>query len=563
MLEKINSMNKIYRHTNRYVEIIEVIGTHGFAEIIKRSKLPGNIRLRRIHFLPSINSDIYKFTYSERIRMILGKLGPTFIKFGQILSSRPDIFPAELIIELEKLQDSVPPFSEDKALAIVEKELNKPVRGLFKDFDLTPLASASISQVHKAILFSGEEVVVKIQKPDIAKIIEIDLEIMLFIANTIDKYVSELKPYNLPGIVREFEKAIWKELDFTIEASNMERFKTIFLNSNEIHIPKCYRKLSTSKILTIEFIDGIKVSEIDKLNKNNVSLKTIASNGIDAILKQIFEDGYFHADLHPGNIMVLPGNVISFIDFGIVGKFSKRSQELLVSGLIAISDRNIERTAKTILEFSEGGKDIDSDNFELQVEEIFDKHFVSKLEKLDLIEIFKDVHKLFSVNRLVMPENFYLLLKTLAMAQSFGLKLDPDLNIIEHMKPFAKKFINRNMNLEYKAKEIYGLSNDIWDLVKVLPYESTEILKILKKGKIKIEIQHTGFENMLTTHERLSNRLAYSLVLASLVIGSALVIQSGIPPFWNGMPIIGLAGFVSAVFLGFWLLISIMKHGKM
>ena len=181
--------------------------------------------------------------------------------------------------------------------------------------------------------------------------------------------------------------------------------------------------------------------------------------------------------------------ICSFIDFGIVGKFSKRSQELLVSGLIAISDRNIERTVKTILEFSEGGKDIDPANFELQVKEIFDKHLVLKLEKLDLIEIFKDVHKIFSVNSLVMPENFYLLLKTLAMAQSFGLKLDPDFNIIEHMKPFAKKFINQNMNIKYKAKEIYGLSNDIWDLVKVLPSESTEILKILKKGKIKIEIQ--------------------------------------------------------------------------
>lgn len=556
-------ISRIYRHTGRYCEIIEVIWRYGFAEIIIQSKFPKYLKYRGKSIFPKIDSKIYEYSYFERIRMVLEKLGPTFIKFGQILSSRPDLIPPELIYELEKLQDAVPPFSEAKALNLVEKELKKTINELFMHFEVSPLATASISQVHKAVLFNGKKVVVKIQKPDITKTIEVDLEIISFIAEAVDRHIPYLKAFNLRGIVREFEKAIWKELDFSIEAGNMEKFKIMFQNSKDIYIPICYRNLSTKKILTMEFIDGIKVSEADELLKSNISLKRIAKNGVDAILKQIFVDGYFHADLHSGNIMVLPGNVISFIDFGIVGKFTRKSQDILVSILLGVSDKDPEKVAKSIIDIARGPAGIEINDFELQVSNLIDKHFSLSLNKLNLIEIFKDIHKLFADNNLIMPENFYLLLKTLAMAQAFGIKLDPDINISERIEPFARKLLKRKYNPKLKMREFYTLSNDLWELLRVLPLEIKDILKVIKRGNAKIEIQHNGFDEMLKTHERISNRVSFSLVLASIIIGSALVVQSEIPPLWNNIPIIGLAGFVGAVFLGFWLLISIMKHGKM
>jgi len=557
------NLSKIYRHTGRYLEIIEVIWKHGFAEIIKQSKLPKYLKFRGKSIFPKIDSGVYEYTYYERIRLILEKLGPTFIKFGQILSSRPDLIPPELLYELEKLQDAAPPFPEKKALDLVEKELKRDIKKIFKDFEVTPFAVASISQVHKAVLFDGKNVVVKIQKPDITKTIEVDLEIMLFIAETVNRHIPYLKAFNLPGIVREFEKAIWKELDFSIEAGNMEKFKDIFKNSKDIYIPSCYRNFSTKKILTMEFIDGIKVSETEELLKSNISLKEIAKNGVDAILKQIFIYGYFHADLHSGNIIILPGNVISFIDYGIVAKFTKRSQDLLVSILLGVADKDAERVARLILEISRGHSGIEINDFELEVSELIDKHVSLSLNKLNLIDVFKDTHKLFADNNLVMPENFYLLLKTLAMAQAFGVKLDPDINISERIDPFARKLLKRKFSPKLKIREFYDLSNDLWELFTVLPSEIKNILKVFKRGNVKIEIQHNGFDEMLKTHERISNRVSFSLVLASMIIGSAFVVQSGIPPLWNGIPIIGLAGFIGAVFLGFWLLISIMKHGKM
>lgn len=563
MGKKSVNFSRIYRHAGRYFEIIEAIGGHGFAELLKKSKLTKYLKFREKSVFPKFESKIYEYKYYERIRMILEKLGPTFIKFGQILSTRPDLIPPELVYELEKLQDAVPPFQDQKAIGLIEKELKKNINELFSEFDATPIASASISQVYKAVLFDGKKVAVKVQKPDITKTIQVDLEIMLLIAETFDKHIPFIKTYNLPGIIKEFDKSIWKELDFSIEMGNMEKFKSIFHGSKEIYIPACYRNLSTKRIMTMEFIDGVKVSEIDELLNNQISLKTIAKNGVDAILKQIFIHGYFHADLHSGNIMVLPDNVITFLDYGIVGKFTKKSQDILVSILLGVADKDPERTAKSILDISGKQTGVDINSFELQVSDLIDKHFSLSLDKLDLVEVFKDIHKLFSNNNLVMPENFYLLLKTLAMAQAFGIKLDPDINISERIEPFARKLLNRKFNPKLRMREFYNLTNDLWQLLTVLPSEIKDILKILKKGNIKIEIQHNGFDDMLKTHERISNRISFSLVLASIIIGSALVIRTGIPPLWNGIPIIGLAGFVSAVILGFWLLISIMKHGKM
>ena len=563
MIKKIGVINKIYRHANRYFEIIEVIASHGFAEIVSNSKLTSYINFGKRIVLRKKVIDVEKYTVHERIRMILEKLGPTFIKFGQVMSNRSDLIPQELIHELEKLQDSVAPFSDEEAKQLIEQELKDPIEKLFAEFQMTPLAAASISQVHKAVLFDESEVIVKVQRPNIINKIEIDLEIMLHIAMMAEKHIPDMKAFSLVSIVEEFDKAIRQELDFTVEAAHIERFGSDFQKDRNIYVPKCYQELSTKTVLTMEFIDGIKISDIEELKNKGRSLVAIANNGVDAILKQIFEHGFFHADPHPGNIFILEDNIIAFIDFGMMGILSKQTQESFASIIIGIVNKDIQKVTRSLLKLSPNSSEIDISKLEIQVEELIDKHFYQSLQNLDMVTVLNDMLALFIENKLKMPSNFYLLTRAIVLAQAFGTKLDPDFNISEHIKRYTKKLFRERFNPKTIAKEVYSFGNDFWDLLLNFPSEIQDIIIKVKQGKLKIDIEHKGFDNMMTTHERISNKIAFSVVLASIVIGSSLIILSGIPPLFYDIPVIGLLGFLGAVFLGFWLLISIMKHGKM
>jgi ubiquinone biosynthesis protein len=563
MIKKIGVINKIYRHANRYLEIVNVIAGHGFSEIVSNSKLTNYINFGKRLVLRKKTIDVDKYTVYERIRMILEKLGPTFIKLGQVMSSRSDLIPQELIFELEKLQDSVEPFSGEEAKQLIEQELNDPIEKLFAEFEMTPLAAASISQVHKAVLFDKSEVIVKVQRPNITRKIEIDLEIMLHIAMMAEKHIPDMKAFNLVSIVEEFDKAITQELDFTIEAAHIERFGSDFQKNRNIYVPKCYQEFSTKTILTMEFIDGIKISDIEELKNKGRSLVTIANNGVDAMLKQIFEHGFFHADPHPGNIFILEDNIIAFIDFGMMGILSKQTQESFASIILGVVNKDVQKVTRSLLKLSPNSEDVDISELEIKVSELIDKHFYKSLQNLDMVTILNDLLTLFIVNKLKMPSNFYLLTRALVLAQAFGTRLDPNFNISEHLKNYTKKMLRERFNLRTIAKEIYSSGNDFWELLLNFPAEIQDIILKVKQGKLKIDIEHKGFESMLVTHERISNKIAFSVVLASIVIGSSLLILSGVPPLIYGVSVIGLLGFLGAVILGFWLLISIMKHGKM
>jgi ubiquinone biosynthesis protein len=563
MINKIGVINKIYRHANRYLEIVNVIASHGFSDIVSNSKLTNYINFGKRIVLRKKVIDVEKYSVYERVRMILEKLGPTFIKFGQVMSNRSDLIPQELILELEKLQDSVPPFPGEEAKQLIEQELKDPIEKLFAKFEITPLAGASISQVHRAVLFDKSEVIVKVQRPNIIKKIKIDLEIMLHIAMMAEKHIPDMKAFNLISIVEEFNKAIKQELDFTIEAAHMERFAADFHKDSNIYVPKCNQELSTKTILTMEFMDGIKVANIKELEKNGLSLKKIAINGVDAILKQIFEHGFFHADPHPGNIFILENNVIAFIDFGMMGILSKKTQESFASIILGVVNKDIQKVTRSLLKLSPNSNDVEISELEISVSELVDKHFYKSLQNLDMVTILNDLLSLFIANNLKMPSNFYLLTRALVLAQAFGTRLDPDFNISEHLKHYTKKMLRERFNPKTIAKEIYSFGNDFWELLLNFPAEIQDIILKVKQGKLKIDIEHKGFESMMITHERISNKIAFSVVLASIVIGSSVLILPGIPPLIYGVSIIGLLGFLGAVILGFWLLISIMKHGKM
>ena len=556
------NVSRVYRHTSRYRKIVSVFVKHGFGDFVARTNLEKYINLGRKIFPGKGGKKPEFLSRAERFRMVLEELGPTFVKFGQIMSGRPDLLPNEFIVELEKLQSSVPPFSRREAERLIEKELGKPVAELFREFVSEPIASASIAQIHKATLISGEEVAVKVQRPGIKRIIDVDIEIMFHIASLMEKYLAGMDIINPVAIVKEFEKAIKNEMDFTIEASNIERFGRIFSEDDSIYVPKVYREYSTQKILTMEFIDGIKVSDIDAVRKAGYDTKIVAEKGANLVLKQIFEYGYFHSDPHPGNIMVLDDHVICFLDFGQMGVLPVKYREYLGDIIIGVTKKNAKQITKTLLRLADNEQRINTDELEVRVDALVERYAYLPLKEINMGQLLREIFNFILSYKLKMPSCIYLLLKALITIESVGRKLDPDFNMIKHTEPFAKKLLKERLSFRRFAKDVYSSASELGLLLRDFPAEIREIIKQIKLGKMKIEFEHKGLEPMLNKHDQISNRISFSIVLSSLVIGSSLIILSDIPPRWYGISIIGIIGFLGAGIMGFWLLISILKHGK-
>ncbi len=563
MVRKIGLMSRTYRHINRYREIVTVLMRHGFGDLITTSNVEKYIDFGRKLLPGERKREVISLSRWERIRMVLEALGPTFIKFGQIMSNRPDLVPQELIVELKKLQSAVPPFPQEEAKKLVEQELGKSVLELFSEYTVAPIASASIAQVHRAVLKNGEEVVVKVQRPGIEQVIETDIEIMFHLAALMEKYVEEINLFNPVAIVAEFERSIKREIDFDTEAVAIERFDRNFQTDRTIYVPTVYRNYSTSKVLTMELIDGVKIDSGEGLLAAGLDPKLLAGRGADLVLKQIFEHGFFHADPHPGNLMALPENVVCFLDYGMMGGISMRDREYLSSIFTSVINQDAARITKTLLQLSRTPHLKDADKLEYDIQALLQQYSYRSLKSINMGVMLSQLIGLILSYRLNAPPNFFLLTKVIITIEGVGRMLDPDFDMVKHTTPFAKKLLKERMNPLKLAKAIYLSAIDLSALLRDLPSHVRGILTQIEDGKIRIEFEHKGLELIQETLNQISNRIAFAIVLAALVMSSALVVLAGIPPLWHGIPLIGIVGFLGAGIMGFWLLISIIRHGKM
>jgi ubiquinone biosynthesis protein len=562
-IRKIGVIGRTYRHLNRYRQILTVLFKYGFGDLLEMLKIDQYIEVGLQMISRNRGARVERLTRPQRLRMAFEELGPTYIKLGQILSTRPDLIPMDFIQELSRLQDDVPAFPFKKVCKVVESEFGHPPEELFDSLEEKPQASASIGQVHRAILKDGEAVAVKFQRPGIRKIIEIDLEIMLHLATLAEHHIEELALQRPVKIVDEFARMLEKEIDYKIEATSMERCARQFLDDPDVYIPKVYREVTTSRVLTAEFVEGIKISDIDRLESAGLDRKVITTRGADLVLKQIFEYGFFHADPHPGNIFALPNNVICLIDFGMVGVVDRQTRDDFVDLLDSIVHRNEIQASEVLLKLTYWDEEPDRRLLEREVADFMGRHLYKPLKEIELGKLLQQMLEVAGDFQLRVPPDLFLMMKALGTVEGVGRMLDPDFDMIARATPFIAEVKLERYKPERIAKDVFDLSAKLLKFLQKFPKELLDITQIIRQQKLSLKIEHRGLETMLITHDRISNRISFSILIAALIIGSALIVISETPPLIYGISLIGIILFFAAAMMGIWLLVAILRKGKL
>jgi len=545
------------RRLRRFQQVVNVLVKYGFGEVLTRIRIWEAINferriLRREPKLPEL-------TAPQRLRLALEELGPTFIKLGQMLSTRPDLVPPEIIVELKKLQASVHFVPTDIIKGIIESELGQPISGLFENFDDTPLAAASLAQVHRAVL-KGEQVVLKVQRPDIAKITEVDIDIMRSVARLAERYSATVYLINSVGLVEEFARQIKKELDFRMEAHNIRRFAQNFARDKTIHIPDIYLELCTKRIVTMEYLDGINISDTHRLIDGGYNLRLIARRGAILGFKTAFQHGFFHADPHPGNIFVLPGNVIGLVDFGMMATLSLRDRERLAKLIYFISVRDDKRVARALNELMESEEMIPAEDLESSMSAIVKEYGDVPVRELRLAGmLFAMMQAILTHGGRLRPQLLWVT-KSIATQEEIARSLNADFNLIDLGKPYAQKILTRKLNPLRQPHELYHWLIDALDMARDLPYNVGIILREFRKGRLKIEFEHVGLEPIRRTIDRVANRMSLAIIAAALLVSSSVILLAKVPPFIGNIPLLGFIGYIIAVILGFMLVISMVRR---
>lgn len=566
MPERSRSILETYNCLVRYKEILAILVKYGYKDLLMKINPSENKDINEV--LKDGNTvppeSVQALSGAERFRLLLESLGTTFIKFGQILSTRNDILPEDYCAELKKLQDKVPPFPDEQAKAIIKEELGKTTDELFQSFSEKPVACASIAQVYKATLPNGEIVAIKIRRPNIEKRIQADLAIMEDLSRLLEKYVQEARAIRPTTLVREFGRQLQQEMNLLVEANNLERFNILNQNESRLKLVKLYRDLSTSHILTMEFVTGTKISNTEKLRSLNLDLKTIAKNGASVIISQIFDQGFYHGDPHPGNILVQDDGRICFLDFGAMGKLTKEQRMLLAEGLVAVVRRRDDELLRVVLKLSSNGDDIkDTKELGRDISDFVDTYAYLPLNRIKVDEILNDLTKLLTKHGIILPPEISTLVKVLAMLDGTYLAIDPDFQVMEVMKPYAQKLVLEKFDPKRLASDMTHTSAELYRLLRDLPDEARSIIKTIKKAELKVSVSSGNLKQVLRTFDKDANRLSYALIVSALLLASALLLHTHTPPVWHEVSILGIVGLIASATMGLWLLIAIARSGHL
>ncbi len=548
-----------HSHQKRMRQIASTLARHGLGYLV------GMLGLER--FVP-FHKGLLKhprraqpYTQPEHLRMALEELGATFIKLGQILSTRTDLLPPEYLAEFAKLQDAAPTIPLAAVQETIRTELGQPIETIFATFDPAPLAAASIGQAHAATLLDGTEVVVKVRRPGVVEQVEEDLEILQHLAVTASRRWQLADQYDLIGLAQEFAQTLRAELDYIREGRNGERFAANFGDDATVHIPRIFWEASTARVLTLERIRGIKINDLAALEAAGIDRAALAERAARIILKMVFEDGFFHADPHPGNFFIEPGGRIGLIDFGMVGTIDERTQEHLVKVLLAVTSQDADRLADAFLELGVTQQQVDRSLLGRDLESLVSRYYGQALGAIELGPLLQEMLTIVRRHHLRLPTNLALLVKTVVMNEGLGTQLDPTFRFTSVLAPYAQRLMLRQYSPLFWTKRLSQAGLDAAWLGTELPQQLRRVLGELERGDLKMNMHPTDVEPVMRRFEQLVNRLVLAMIAAAFIIGLATLMASYHPSGWNPWAFF-LIGFVFAGALGVYLAWSILRSGR-
>ncbi len=547
----VSDLPRLVRNAGRFNEVIAVALKYGIAPWLSSVQADWVQR----HLRSDDGQKISEMSQPERVRMALTELGTTFIKLGQILSTRADLVGPEMATELSELQSSTPPDSAEQVIETIKEELGDHPENLYRSFNTTALASASIGQVHRAGLNDGTEVVVKVQHQGIESRVQNDLEILIELAKLAETYWSEAAQYSPVATAKEFRKTLLDELDFTREQRNLTRFSANFADEPGVSFPAPHPDLCSHRVLTMDALTGIGVSKRMELEESGYDLSDIARRGADMFLKMVFRDGFYHADPHPGNLMVLQDAVIGVLDCGMVGRVDEELREQIEDLLMAAIDNDADRLLETVVQLGELPANFDRSRLRSDLVDFIDDYGSQSIDGFDLSGAMNGMTAIIRSHHILLPSRVSLLIKMLVMLEGTAQQLNPNFNIVELLQPYRVEAIKRRLSPQRMWRKLQSTHRDWSRLVEALPGDVSDIVNRLRRGSFNINLEHRRLDSIV-------NRLVMGVLSAALFVGSANLWSNNVKPLVAGTSVPGAVGCAVAVYLGFHLIWAIKKSGS-
>jgi ubiquinone biosynthesis protein len=553
------------RDLKRMHDIASVLIRYGFGDVVRRIGMAQALERagRALHWREP--EELAHLEPSARVRRALEALGPTFVKLGQILATRVDLFPPDWISEFSKLQDAAPAVPFADLCAQLAEDLGEAPEAIFTEIDTEPLAAASLAQVHRARLGDGTEVILKLRRPGIRPIIEADLRLMERLAEIIEAEASDLSRYRPRDVVRQFTASLRRELDFAAECRNAERIAEQFAGHPEIYIPRVHWQWCGERLNVQDYVDGIPGRDLAAADAAGLDRKLLARRGAEAVLKMLLEDGFFHADPHPGNVFYLAGNRIAFIDFGMVGRLTEERRSQVARLLHGLVSRDSALVADVLLDWSDDEqRDPDSDlgNLRTEIDSFVDLYHGVPLQRLDIGAMLSDLLTILRQHGLSLPADLALMIKAFITLEGMGRQLDPEFDIAAEASPFLRQVLLAHAAPAAFARRGWRAFADAVDLLAGLPRDLRQFLRAARRGKLQVQVEVLPLQRFGGQIDRAASRLALAIVIAALIVGSAIVMTVDKTPALPGLPSFGLLGFIAALIGGLWLLISIWRSGS-